>query len=195
MPDLNSAFSPLCRMLRSMGQKSQFKPRCQHALLTMLLFTVSTLPLRPALAEDAAWNFTLPSLDGQRFVSLAALAGPVLVNFWGVDCPPCVAELPMLGAYARQHADWQVLLVNTDSAAAAQRFLESHALSDMALSDINALTLLRPGLNVSGLMRKAGNLHGVLPYSVAVNSRKHICFRKAGALTQDDLVKMREVCR
>lgn len=76
--------------------------------------------------------------------------GAGIGEFLGGGLPTCVAELPMLGAYARQHADWQVLLVNTDSAAAAQRFLESHALSDMALSDINALTLLRPGLNVSG---------------------------------------------
>lgn len=158
-----------------------------HALLLPLLMALAS----PAcLAAETGWQFTLPSQDGQRFISLSELRAPVLVNFWGVDCPPCVAELPMLGDYARQHGDWQVVLVNTDGAAPAQRFLESHALTDIA-----ALTLLRSGLNVSGLMRKAGNLHGVLPYSVAVDSRQAICFRKAGALTKQDLAQMRASCR
>ena len=161
-----------------------------NTLCLASLSLISFMVAQPALAADDHWQFTLPSQDGQRFVSLAKLPGPVLVNFWGVDCPPCISELPMLGTYARLHADWQVLLVNTDGAAPAQRFLETHGLHDM-----EAMTLLRPGLNVTGLMRKAGNLHGVLPFSVAVDSRHRICFRKAGALTEDDLARMRHGCR
>ena len=163
---------------------------CLNTLCLASLSLISFMVAQPALAADDHWQFTLPSQDGDRFVSLAELPGPVLVNFWGVDCPPCISELPMLGTYARLHTDWQVLLVNTDGAAPTQRFLEQHPLPEMA-----TLTLLRPGLNVSGLMRKAGNLHGVLPFSVAVDSRHRICFRKAGALTEDDLARMRHGCR
>lgn len=158
-----------------------------HCLWLLSLLTICAPPV---LGADDSWQLTLPSQDGQRFVSLSELPGPILVNFWGVDCPPCIAELPMLATYASQQKDWQVVLVNTDGAAAAQRFLEAHAISGM-----ESLTMLRPGLNITGLMRKAGNLHGVLPYSVAVNSRHHICFRKAGALQQEDFKQMAAVCR
>ena len=53
-----------------------------------------------ALPLGHAWHFTLPTLDGSRFVQLSALSGPVLVNFWGKDCGPCISELPRLEAFA-----------------------------------------------------------------------------------------------
>ncbi|MDR5172526.1 TlpA family protein disulfide reductase [Methylobacillus flagellatus] len=137
-------------------------------------------------AAEPAWDFKLPTLDGTRFVELRQVAKPVLVNFWGVDCPPCVAELPMLDQFAAQRPDWSVLLVNTDSAAMAQRFLDQHPVSS---------TVLRPGMNVTGLMRKAGNKIGVLPFTVALDKNEHICFRKPGALTVKDLEKITADCR
>ena len=48
--------------------------------------------------------FELPLLDGTKFVRLADFSGrPVLLNFWGSDCPPCVKELPLLVASAKRY--------------------------------------------------------------------------------------------
>ena len=148
-------------------------------LLPLLLFSTS-------LAAEPAWDFTLPTLDGSGFITLSKLHKPVLVNFWGVDCPPCVAELPMLDQFTSQHSAWHILLVNTDSAAMAQRFIEQHPVQS---------TVLRSGLNVAGLMRKAGNTMGALPFTVGLDSNQRICFRKLGALTAEDMQRITAACR
>ena len=46
--------------------------------------------LNGARGGERAWDFNLPALDGSRFVRASSVQGPLLVNFWGVECPPCV---------------------------------------------------------------------------------------------------------
>ena len=110
-----------------------------------------------------AWDFSLPALDGGRFVRLSDQQGPVLVNFWSRDCPPCVTELPRLQAFADAHPTWTVLLVSTDTPAAATEFVRAHAIT---------LPVLRPGGNVAALMRSAGNRVGALPFTVATRTAR-----------------------
>jgi cytochrome c biogenesis protein CcmG/thiol:disulfide interchange protein DsbE len=59
----------------------------------------------PGLAGKPAPDFTLITTNGSA-IHLAALRGhPVLLNFWGVSCPPCRREVPLLQqAYARYRA-------------------------------------------------------------------------------------------
>lgn len=53
---------------------------------------------------EPAPSATLVTLDGQR-ISTADLAGKVVIlTFWATWCGPCKQELPMLSAYAKQHA-------------------------------------------------------------------------------------------
>jgi outer membrane receptor for ferrienterochelin and colicins len=110
------------------------------------------------------WDFTLPTLHGSRFVRLRDAAGPVLVNFWGTDCPPCVAEMPLLLDFARAHPQWTVLLVGTDPPAAAREFA---ALKLPAPLPDN-VHLLRGAAQARALLNEAGNRQGALPYSVAL---------------------------
>lgn len=123
------------------------------------------------------WDFTLPTLDGTRFVRAAQIKGPVLVNFWGRDCPPCVRELPLLEDFARAHPDWTVLLVATDPHQEAAEFLARQGI---------ALTTLRGGANVSALMRAAGNRSGALPFSVGIKGGT-LCATRVGELQADTL--------
>lgn len=45
---------------------------------------------------NLASDFRLLNLEGQT-VQLASLRGkPVIINFWGINCPPCIEELPIL---------------------------------------------------------------------------------------------------
>lgn len=139
----------------------------------------------PARAQDGALTFTLPTLDGTRFVQAAAITDPVLVNFWGKDCAPCLAELPRLHDFAKANPRWTVLLVSTDSPAEAQAFVQRHGVQ---------LTVLRPGANVAGLMRSAGNRAGALPFSVGIVSSR-ICGRHLGELQPADFAALAGQCR
>lgn len=45
---------------------------------------------------NIATDFRLINMEGQT-VQLASLRGrPVVLNFWGLNCPPCIEELPIL---------------------------------------------------------------------------------------------------
>lgn len=135
-------------------------------------------------AAGRTWDFSLPTLDGSRFVRLSALDGPVLVNFWSRDCPPCVTELPRLQAFATAHPAWTVLLVSTDTSAAASEFVQRHGI---------ALPVLRPGANVAALMRAAGNRSGALPFTVAAGAAR-ICGRQLGEMSAADLARIASAC-
>lgn len=141
-----------------------------------------------ALTLGHAWDFTLPTLDGSRFVQLSALSGPVLVNFWGKDCGPCISELPRLEAFAKANPQWTVLLVSTDAPADAREFAQRHGVN---------LTVLRPGANVGALMRSAGNRSGGLPFTVALRAdtrEARVCSAQAGELAQPDLGRFAAAC-
>ncbi|MFY4261413.1 TlpA disulfide reductase family protein [Achromobacter xylosoxidans] len=159
----------------------------------LLLWTCLALCAPPILAgaqptgrpqAGLAWDFSLPALDGGRFVRLSNQQGPVLVNFWSRDCPPCVTELPRLQAFADAHPPWTVLLVSTDTPAAATEFVRAHAIT---------LPVLRPGGNVAALMRSAGNRVGALPFTVATRAAR-VCDGQLGALSTTDLRRIASAC-
>jgi peroxiredoxin len=58
--------------------------------------------LAPQLVTDRpAPDFELPDREGHMH-RLADLRGrPVVLNFWSIDCPPCLRELPSLEGLAR----------------------------------------------------------------------------------------------
>ena len=47
---------------------------------------------------------TLVTLDGQRIATSELLGHVVILTFWATWCGPCREELPVLSAYATQHA-------------------------------------------------------------------------------------------
>lgn len=128
-----------------------------------------------------AWDFTLPTLAGDRFVQLSKLSGPVLVNFWGRDCAPCVAELPLLQTFAQANHGWTILLVCTDPPPDARIYLLKHNIT---------LPALKSGANVVALMSAAGNRRGGLPFTVVVREGR-VCQTHEGGLTAADLEAIR----
>ena len=143
-----------------------------------------THPAAAAVRTGQPWDFTLPALDGSRFVQASSLKGPVLVNFWGKDCGPCITELPMLEAFAKNNPNWTVLLISTDTPADAREFVQRHNVR---------LPVLRSGANVAALMRSAGNKSGALPFTVALHDAQ-VCEGQLGELDSKDLQRIEAVC-
>ena len=128
---------------------------------------------------------------------------PLLINLWGVDCPPCIAELPLLAEFAKQQPTWTVVLVSTDKADTARDFLRRRPLP--ALTN---LLILKASANPRASLRAAGNVSGGLPYTLATKrqliageaSQKTetflaaTCFSQAGMLQNGDLKAALAAC-
>ena len=76
---------------------------------------------------------TLVTLDGQRIATSDVLGHVVILTFWAAWCVPCREELPLLSAYAAQHAadGLTVLGFSLDSPEDDQRKVQqvAHSLS------------------------------------------------------------------
>lgn len=57
---------------------------------------------------------------------------PFLLVMWSLDCPPCREELDLLSEMTKQHPDFRLVLVSTDTAESSEQLaavLESHQLN------------------------------------------------------------------
>lgn len=50
-------------------------------------------------------DLTLPCLGGGPDVDLAALQGPMVLNFWYAACGPCREEMPAIAAFHERYGD------------------------------------------------------------------------------------------
>lgn len=113
---------------------------------------MAVLRLRPAGARagepgrfafgrgDAFPPFELPSLRGKT-QRLGDFHGRyTLVSFFFAECPPCIAEVPTLNAYAREHGDMNFVAVTYENAEAARQFVADHGLNWNVLYHGQALT-------------------------------------------------------
>lgn len=74
-----------------------------------LLASAAGLHAPRALANDlklgqAAPPLVLHTLDGRTIETRALLGQVVIASFWATWCAPCREELPLLSAFAQQHA-------------------------------------------------------------------------------------------
>lgn len=143
---------------------------------------------QPTQAEAAEgpeidfWQMRFDQPDGQ-VLDMATLRGqPLLLNFWGTWCPPCIKEMPDLDRFARRFAPqgWRVLGLAVDNPKAVREFLARSPVS---------YTIGLAGFEGSELSRKLGNTASGLPFTVAFDRLGQVRHRKAGATTLDELVR------
>ena len=127
------------------------------------------------------WQMKFERPDGGVLDMSKLLGKPVLLNFWGTWCPPCVKEMPELDRFAKQLAPlgWQVVGLAVDKAQAVRDFLARSPVS---------YSIGLAGFEGAELSRQLGNSQAGLPFTVAFDARGQVTHRKAGATTLDELL-------
>lgn len=132
----------------------------------------------PVLA--AFWQMRFDQPDGQ-VLDMASLRGqPLLLNFWGTWCPPCIKEMPDLDRFARRFGaqGWRVVGLAVDNPKAVREFLARSPVS-------YAIGLA--GFEGSGLSLQLGNTRSGLPFTVAFDRQGRVSQRKAGVTSPEEL--------
>jgi thiol-disulfide isomerase/thioredoxin len=136
---------------------------------------------RASLEWEALWwqaQFERP--EGGLLVPAELRGKMLLLNFWATWCPPCVEELPMLDAFARERAaqGWQVVGLALDNVKAVQQFLKRVPIS---------FPVGIAGLEALDLSRKLGNRGGQLPFTAIWGRDSQLLQVKLGTVTESDL--------
>lgn len=139
-------------------------------------------------ANAQALDFELPLVDGGGFRRLSELPPRVtLVNFWRADCPPCVAELPLL-VEAAQRQGFRLVTVALQSPG------ETRAHWPRVPGDpVSHVALLGPS-EPRGLLRRFGNAAGAIPYSAMLRPDGSPCARHAGEIGQGWITENLKKC-
>ncbi|HWC98950.1 MAG TPA: TlpA disulfide reductase family protein [Candidatus Sulfopaludibacter sp.] len=104
---------------------------------------VETVPIPgqtgSSLLNQAAPDFELKTLDGDK-IHLSELRGkPVLLSFWASWCGPCRRELPALAALNQQYKDKGLVIlgVNDEGKGPARKYSDKAELTFQTLDDSN----------------------------------------------------------
>jgi peroxiredoxin len=110
-------------------------------VLVLGIYTVviNSLEDKAVVSKGAmAPDFTVPGLDGTLY-SLSQYKGkPLVINFWGTFCPPCVREMPALQSQydKRKNQNIQIVAMNLDeSPVTVKAFLQQHNITIPVLLD------------------------------------------------------------
>ena len=118
--------------------------------------------------------------QGRPFRLRQLPAAALLCNFWATWCEPCREEVPLLVA-AKQHYTsnaLEIVGIGVDTADKLQQFSEKYGIQ---------YPILVATANTAALMRALGNNAAALPYSVLLDRRRRIAYRKLGAWRKPEL--------
>ena len=117
-----------------------------------------------------AEDFTLWTLEDERFTLAENLGKPIFLNFWTTWCPPCIAEMPDMERLQQTLGDsLQIVGINLqESPATVRRFIQNRGFTWTFLLD---------------LRREIGNAYNVegIPVSLFIDANGRIVHRFNGA--------------
>jgi cytochrome c biogenesis protein CcmG/thiol:disulfide interchange protein DsbE len=119
-------------------------------LAYILLFNINRDPhmINSPLIGRTAPPFALKPVGGGDPISLDGLKGkPVVLNFWGTFCIPCVEEHPALQQIAQARRDVQFLgVMFDDQESNIEEFLKKHGSVYPTLADPGGQTAIAYGI-------------------------------------------------
>jgi thiol-disulfide isomerase/thioredoxin len=157
---------------------------CVRGSAGLLAAAASGWPRWAGAQEDASlaflWQAAFLRPDGSELVMGSLRGTPLVLNFWGTWCPPCVQEMPELDRFQRDfaHQGWRVLGLAVDNPSAVREFLARRPVG---------YTIALAGLEGTTLTRRLGNGQGGLPYTVVIDRRGLVARRKRGQTQYDEL--------
>jgi thiol-disulfide isomerase/thioredoxin len=126
-------------------------------------------------------SLTLPDPDGRPTALTGLTAGrPAVINVWASWCGPCIKEMPILDAFAREQGANGVRMVGIalDDPQSVRTFLARVPVGYPILIDA-------AGPADAGV--RLGNPRGILPYSLLVAADGTILRQWVGPLERSDL--------
>lgn len=145
--------------------------------------TFNRTPAQPDSIEGRRRpDFSHRDLDG-RMVSPGDFEGQLLlINFWASWCAPCVEEMPMLSQLQAVYSGrgLKVLGIALDDPGRAADFAAGMELG---------YTVLVGEADVVVTGRRYGNVSGLLPYSVMVDTEGIVRWSHLGALDRETVEK------
>jgi hypothetical protein len=131
---------------------------------------VGRQPILPALLVGVFVGIVAPA-------PLGAEGASRIINFWRVDCAPCLHELAILPQIAARHPAIVItLLTLKDDGRAAQV---------IALDPHPNLQIESFAGDEADLLARYGNPERKLPFSVALDAAGKVCARRVGMLGTD----------
>ncbi len=126
----------------------------------------------------AFWQARFDRPEGGELVMASLRGRPLVLNFWGSWCPPCVNEMPELDRLQRQWSEGRVVGLAVDNPGAVREFLAKRPVS---------YPIGLAGFDGASLSRQLGNTQGSLPFTVLFDRQGRIVQRKLGAASLDEL--------
>jgi thiol-disulfide isomerase/thioredoxin len=141
------------------------------------------LLLQSRTGAAALLSTTYPDLSGRPRRLLEWQGRALLVNFWATWCAPCREEMPMLAemrqTYSRKGVEF--VGIGIDPASKIAEFSKSHPVTyPLLVADSRAIDL----------MRSLGNSAGGLPFTVVLDRRGAVGYRRLGPLSRLEVEKV-----
>ena len=178
----------------SLGSTLRINRSRRFVLVALALaLAIVLLPACSAFSRDSgesAPDFTFVSYNtdgvltgGQETLSTVLdLNKPVVLNFWGGDCPPCRAEMPDFQSVANQFKG-QVIFLGIDVGPFTA--LGTHQSAQALLKDLNITYPTAYAVDEKPLLDY--NLQGV-PTTVLITKDHKIKTTKSGLMSKSDLI-------
>lgn len=181
-------------MLRFLSLQPARRPSRSKGVLAVFVFIILMLALAcgrsSGTAKNTATNFDFISYntggilpDGQGSLSqVLALNKPVVLNFWGGDCPPCRAEMPDFQSVADEYKG-QVIFLGIDVGPFTS--LGTHESARQLLKTLNITYPTAYAVDEKPMLDY--NLQGV-PTTVLITKDHTIMTTNTGLMSKADLV-------
>ena len=150
------------------------------ALATVAGAVIGVLERQSTRGASALLSYSFQELDGRGTRLRDWPQRLILCNFWATWCAPCREEVPLLVAAKQQFSanGLEIAGIGIDNGPKLRDFAQEYRIN---------YPILTTGADTSELLRVLGDEPAALPYSVLLDEKRRISYRKLGAWSKSEL--------